>query len=149
MTLATGADKIAKAVGLDPRQIYTLVKIGLAPVRNIPGLGITSDTDDLREWLKSYSGQAFLNKKPSKQTEKTRYHQLYRYYADNWELLYVGISISAVGRMSRHRKRTEWFDQIRFISIEKFSSRDEVLAAEKEAIKRERPKFNKTYRGKE
>ena len=66
---------------------------------------------------------------------------LYRHY--DWEgtLLYVGISLNAVARLSSHR-RSGWFYQIRIVKVEHFASRQGALRAEDIAIKNEKPKYN-------
>lgn len=67
---------------------------------------------------------------------------LYRHFDAEGNLLYVGISLSAVARLIQHRS-SGWFDQIVRIDIERFDSRDTALAAENIAIKKERPRHNK------
>ena len=69
-------------------------------------------------------------------------HQLYRHWDAEERLLYVGISLSAVGRLSQHRKTALWYERIAKVTIENFNSREELEAAEKEAIKREKPLHN-------
>lgn len=67
---------------------------------------------------------------------------LYRHYNTTGILLYVGISLSAIRRLSQHSNRSRWFNQIAMIKIEKFESRDEAQFAEKQAIENEGPLFN-------
>lgn len=67
---------------------------------------------------------------------------LYRYYNVKGELLYIGISRSAFKRLSQHKIDSAWVSDELFIKIESFDSRGLALAAEKEAIKTEYPKFN-------
>ena len=69
--------------------------------------------------------------------------QLYRHFDAAGDLLYVGISLSAVGRLAQHRSSADWFDQIAKIEIEQFETRDLALAAEAAAINAERPKYNR------
>lgn len=68
--------------------------------------------------------------------------QLYRHFDDEGQLLYVGISLSAVNRLSQHKGSAQWFSKIAEVRVEKFSTREEALAAEKAAIISEKPKFN-------
>lgn len=70
---------------------------------------------------------------------------LYRHYDADGVLLYVGISLSAVNRLSQH-KSSPWFDRIARVQIEPFKTRDEALDAETHAIQHERPLFNKHKR---
>ncbi|MGQ4661296.1 hypothetical protein [Lysobacter sp. F6437] len=109
-------------------------------------LGITVDTDvsklpgfpppderglrhvlDVEEWAQSTRAE----------TETA----LYRHYDGRGALLYVGISLCAIYRLSQHRRKP-WSRQIARVSIEWHPTRSAALAAEKKAIKRERPIHN-------
>lgn len=67
---------------------------------------------------------------------------LYRHFAADGALLYVGISLSWPARTKAHVQGSTWFDQVARVEIEQFPTRDEALAAERDAIKSERPRFN-------
>lgn len=67
---------------------------------------------------------------------------LYRHFDENGCLLYIGISLNVVGRLSQHREHSGWYRQIRSVSVESFPTRQDAVAAERAAIKMERPKFN-------
>ena len=67
---------------------------------------------------------------------------LYRHFDANGVLLYVGISINAVNRLSQHKDVSSWFNDISSVTIEKFNTREEVLEAEKIAIRKENPIHN-------
>lgn len=67
---------------------------------------------------------------------------LYRHFADDGRLLYVGISLSWPARTKAHSATSRWFDQVARVEIEQFETRDDALNAEREAIIRERPEFN-------
>ena len=61
--------------------------------------------------------------------------QLYRQFDRDGTLLYVGVSLSAEARRSRHKRvKARWFDQIALIEVETFSTREAALAAETAAI---------------
>lgn len=66
---------------------------------------------------------------------------LYRHFDKDGNLFYIGISLSAIQRLSQHR-RSRWFDEIASIKIEKFKSRQDAARAEMIAIRTERPIFN-------
>jgi hypothetical protein len=68
--------------------------------------------------------------------------ELYRHYGPKDELLYVGVSISTLVRLGQHRDCSEWFNKIKRVEIQQFESREKALAAEREAIEKERPHFN-------
>lgn len=67
---------------------------------------------------------------------------LYRHFADDGGLLYVGISLSWPARTKAHVYGSRWFDQVARVEIERFPTREAALEAEREAIRREKPKFN-------
>jgi excinuclease UvrABC nuclease subunit len=67
---------------------------------------------------------------------------LYRHFDAGGRLLYVGISLSALKRLSQHRKAAHWFASIANVTIETFPSRQKAVAAENLAIKTENPKWN-------
>jgi predicted GIY-YIG superfamily endonuclease len=67
---------------------------------------------------------------------------LYRHFDKDGQLLYVGISLSAMTRISQHRESSPWFDLINNITLEKFASRKAALRAETDAIQIEKPLYN-------
>lgn len=80
-------------------------------------------------------------------TEAEMTTSLYRHFADNGSLLYVGISLSWPARTKAHASGSRWFDQVTKVEIEHFPTREAALDAEREAIKRERPAFNIVHNG--
>jgi len=69
---------------------------------------------------------------------------LYRHFNAAGELLYVGISLSAINRLSQH-KSSGWSGEIIKVEIEHFESRMLAKDAEEKAIKLEKPKYNKAH----
>jgi predicted GIY-YIG superfamily endonuclease len=68
---------------------------------------------------------------------------LYRFYNNDNELLYIGISLSAAQRASQHKKTQGWWRLVARMDVEHLDcSRSEIEAIERDAIKRERPRFN-------
>ena len=67
---------------------------------------------------------------------------LYRHFNAEGELLYVGISLSAVKRLSQHKCDSTWYGDIATIEIEKFPTREEAMEAETVAIQNEAPIYN-------
>ncbi len=67
---------------------------------------------------------------------------VYRHYSSSDELLYVGISLCALVRLSQHRQ-SEWFDQIARVQIEKYSTREYAQFVEALEIEHCKPKYNK------
>lgn len=67
---------------------------------------------------------------------------LYRHFAADGSLLYVGISLHALKRLIDHRDQALWFGEIATVTLEKFGSREAVKKAERKAIETEKPKHN-------
>ena len=67
---------------------------------------------------------------------------LYRHFDADGNLLYIGVSTSALTRFKQHKHRSSWVDKVRTITIEKYSDRQSAFAAEKDAIEKERPPYN-------
>ncbi len=71
-----------------------------------------------------------------------QYH-LYRHFDSKGVLLYVGISLSAIERLRRHRQsKSHWANSISNVTIESFPSRESVMRAESNAVRSERPLHN-------
>lgn len=71
---------------------------------------------------------------------------LYRHFDEIGRLLYVGISLSALNRLAQHKDHSHWFSKITTVKIEKYDTREQALAAEREAIANEHPKCNINHR---
>lgn len=69
--------------------------------------------------------------------------QLYRHFDAEGRLLYVGISLSAVERLKQHVSRSGWSAEIASITVETHADREAAMKAEREAVERERPLYNK------
>lgn len=67
---------------------------------------------------------------------------LYRHFDASGRLLYVGVSLSAIGRLRQHRRESHWSSEVATVMIEKFPTRADALRAERNAIIRENPKHN-------
>lgn len=72
-------------------------------------------------------------------------HYLYRLFNKNDELLYVGISKSAIHRLHQHLEKQPWAEQVAKQTIERFPHRAALEAAEKVAIQNEHPIHNITH----
>lgn len=68
--------------------------------------------------------------------------QLYRHYDAQDRLLYVGISLSAVARLTQHKSVAHWSSDIVRLTIETFPTRELALEAERAAIEAEKPLHN-------
>jgi predicted GIY-YIG superfamily endonuclease len=67
---------------------------------------------------------------------------LYRLYNTDDELLYIGISKSAIHRLHTHLVHQPWGAQIVKQTVERFEKRSDAVEAETLAIKSEQPKHN-------
>lgn len=74
-----------------------------------------------------------------------RPHALYRFYAADGELLYIGITASLPTRIGDHRSDKPWWTKVADIKVEHFGDREAVLVAEAVAIRTERPTWNVTH----
>jgi hypothetical protein len=101
------------------------------PLRIRPGQrGLRYDVRALDAWLNN----------PSREPGET---SLYRHFSSWGRLLYVGISLDVISRLSDHRA-SRWFDHIARVEIQRYPTREAALAAEAEAIHTEKPLFNIT-----
>ncbi len=82
------------------------------------------------------------DRKPARK-KKQPPHYLYRLFDERDRLLYVGESWSAPSRAKQHRSGQQWWDQVRRMTVEVYSSRETALAAEAEAIRTEKPRYNR------
>lgn len=75
------------------------------------------------------------------QSRKTR-TSLYRAFAADGSLLYVGISLHAMQRLYSHARRSTWWPEVTNVTVERFPTRRAAQKAELAAIRRERPRYN-------
>jgi predicted GIY-YIG superfamily endonuclease len=71
---------------------------------------------------------------------------LYRHFNSAGELLYVGVSLSALNRLGQHKDHSAWYKTISSVTLEEFESRDAALQAEREAIANEKPRHNLVHK---
>jgi hypothetical protein len=69
-------------------------------------------------------------------------HVLYRFFDQNGRLLYIGITCNPGARFNSHRLSKTWWNEIASITLERFSTRNELMAAERSAILSELPLHN-------
>ena len=67
---------------------------------------------------------------------------LYRFYDEDDRLLYVGITTQACARWAAHAGDKEWFPTVVRATVEHFADRESAAAAEKAAIRTEKPLHN-------
>jgi predicted GIY-YIG superfamily endonuclease len=72
---------------------------------------------------------------------------LYRMFAADGRLLYVGQTSNPPARIGAHkRSRRSWWREVETIKLTHFDDRDKLLAAEVEAIETEHPLCNTAHR---
>jgi len=76
---------------------------------------------------------------------RTRPHALYRFYDRSDVLLYVGITVDPSARFKKHAGDKLWWGEVDHIDIEQCATRREAEDAEREAIKKEEPLYNKVH----
>lgn len=74
-------------------------------------------------------------------------HALYRFFAENGELLYVGITNDPGRRWGQHAHDKPWWHEVTRAEIERHPDRPAALLAEKAAIVAERPRYNVLHLG--
>ena len=67
---------------------------------------------------------------------------LYRLFATDGELLYIGESVRPFERLGQHARTQSWYGSVATASFEHFATKAAAVAAETEAISSERPRFN-------
>lgn len=70
---------------------------------------------------------------------------LYRWFNEEGQLLYVGISRQIGRRVKEHSKTAAWFTQAAYMTLEWATDQLELEAMEKKAIQQEGPLHNTTY----
>lgn len=74
--------------------------------------------------------------------------QLYRLFDADGELLYIGISYSAIARFAQHKTEKPWIGEVRRVEIEPHDvTRAEIAGMEMDAITAENPRYNVVRRG--
>lgn len=67
---------------------------------------------------------------------------LYRFFDENGTLLYVGITKDWNNRLKAHH-RADFFSAVAMMTLERYSDRESLAAAEIEAIEKEDPIYNR------
>jgi predicted RNA-binding Zn-ribbon protein involved in translation (DUF1610 family) len=67
---------------------------------------------------------------------------LYRAFASDGALLYIGATVAPSPRLSQHGYNTAWWSEVATVTLEHFAERAEAFAAERAAIEAEQPRYN-------
>lgn len=114
-------------------KVFYYIDTGGKPRKEIP-LG-----PDLEAALEKYDWMA---RDASTYRQQDKAYYLYRHFDKGGILLYVGIALNPVYRLAQHKKDATWFWSIARIEIARFETRELSEAAERAAIKFEKPLFN-------
>ena len=71
------------------------------------------------------------------------WYLLYRFYDADRQPLYIGITTGDAFRWTQHRKRADWWPLAESVAVSTYHTHDELLVAEKAALRHEQPRFNK------
>lgn len=109
----------------------------------------TSPMDRLVEALARKAVRDYLREEgflpPAPPTDEERLAgetTLYRYFDAEGRLLYVGVARDFQARDIAHRSSSAWYPQMARTETVKYTTRAEALAAERQAIRTERPLYN-------
>lgn len=72
-------------------------------------------------------------------------HVLYRMFHADGDLLYVGLTKNPAARFKQHADSKDWWTTVAQITVEHFSTREELAIAEVAAIRNEHPRHNVTH----
>lgn len=75
-------------------------------------------------------------------SDRAKPHVLYRFFDADGVLLYVGISLHGIQRMSNHQTTQPWWSSVSRTSLEHFPDRESAREAERAAIASEGPRYN-------
>lgn len=70
------------------------------------------------------------------------HHTLYRFFSEDGDLLYVGISLHMINRLASHRSGKRWWATVRNITLDHHPNYESARLAEKIAIRDEAPRYN-------
>lgn len=74
-------------------------------------------------------------------------HVLYRFYAADDQLLYIGITADPPVRFRSHGATKRWWAEVANVRLEHHADRDALAVAERDAIRAERPRYNIIHNG--
>lgn len=67
---------------------------------------------------------------------------LYRFFAADDTLLYIGLTVNPGRRLDKHRATQPWWPDVARVELERFPDHQTLRAAEREAIEAEKPLHN-------
>ena len=67
---------------------------------------------------------------------------LYRFHDDHGRILYIGVTSREAERWTTHRRESQWWSQIAYVTCQRFNHEWHALTAERTAIRSESPLYN-------
>lgn len=86
-----------------------------------------------------------VKRQTRRQRLEDRPHALYRFYDRADVLLYIGITADLGARIGQHRGEKPWWLEVARVDVEHHPNRTAVLAAERAAIRDEKPVWNDAH----
>lgn len=68
---------------------------------------------------------------------------LYRALDPEGRPLYIGFTLDGRRRLAEHGSRSDWWLRVGTVEIQHYATREDAMNAEAEAVRRERPEFNR------
>lgn len=139
-------DELARELGVSTKTVERRVELGVirAPLM---GKWLMCDLlENESKWKEQPPHMAKPLEIPALEPRPIPYgqdgHHLYRHFDCEGNLLYVGVSQSALHRLKKHRHLSPWFSHIARVEMTVYKTREDVLIAERIAIQREKPRHN-------
>jgi hypothetical protein len=95
------------------------------------------------EVMERKASEAEIARRLGKVATKRPYGFVYRIYDGAGALIYIGKTVQPFARPLSHYSQKPWGREIGRIDTQEFDSEEAAFAAEREAIIREKPKYNK------
>jgi excinuclease UvrABC nuclease subunit len=79
---------------------------------------------------------------PTLRTRPNRIGAIYRCFAKDGELIYIGVTDSPGARHASHKRDREWWPEVAEVEWTFFPTYGAAIDAERDAIETEQPKYN-------
>lgn len=111
----------------------------LAVVNTLKCQGRTSEAQALMARIQKMQREIKLSPKT---VENLKGRWLYRVYAADNSLLYIGITDRGREREREHARTKSWWSEVHHVTVEPVETRAMLRHLEAQAIRRQRPKYN-------
>lgn len=111
----------------------------LATVDQLKKQGRTREAKRLLDVVRKMQHEARF---PPKIVERIKGRWMYRLWAADDSLLYIGITDRGREREREHARTKSWWPEVHHVTVEHIATRAELRFREAEAIRKERPRYN-------